>query len=174
LLGLRRCPTECKLSYSPDKWKCLVTLRFIEDGQGQNIGQAKTVPFGEPILEKSQVEERIRRAQRAILNPSTDHVHFLEGLDVDPPRREQTFSRNCVSLQISGSEVADLSFVDLPGNVSGWRQFIPISSNTSIQGLIANTTTGSSGGDIKLIENLIKQYIEKPSCIILLAIACES
>jgi hypothetical protein len=125
----RRCPTECKLSYSTDKWKCVVSLRFLTDAKGQNLGQAKTVPFGDPILDKSEVEERIRRAQRAILNPSVEPHHFLDGPDVDHPQRQLTFSSNCVSLQISGSEVADLSFVDLPGNAFEPYQFIPISSN---------------------------------------------
>jgi hypothetical protein len=120
------------------------------------------------------VEERIRRAQRAVLNPSEEPHLFLEGPDVDPLQRQLTFSSNCVSLQISGSDVADLSFVDLPGNAFGPYQFIRIGSNKSMQGLIANTTTGGNKGDIKLIESLVKQYIERPSCIILLTIACES
>lgn len=66
------------------------------------------------LLDKSEVEDRIRRAQRAVLNPSTPCEQFLDGeeLEVD---YELTFSKNCVCLQINGSDVADLSFVDLPG-----------------------------------------------------------
>ncbi|KAF9807180.1 hypothetical protein IEO21_08339 [Rhodonia placenta] len=150
-----RCPTECRLSSSSEPWRCIVSLRFTTDKIGQPLGQARNERFGEPILNKADVEERIRRAQRAILNPSIDARQFLEGDDVDPEDRELTFSINCVCLEISGSDVADLSFVDLPG-------------------LIASVGTGGSAGDIDLVKNLVTTYIAKPSCIILLTVACET
>ena len=71
--------------------------------------------FGNTIYEKSEVEERIRRAQRAILNPKKTSKYFLDKEDEDELESELNFSINCVSLQISGPEVADLSFCDLPG-----------------------------------------------------------
>jgi hypothetical protein len=95
-----------------------VSLRFITDVRGQPLGEARNDRFGPIIYDKVEVEERIRRAQRAILNPSTEFRHFLQGKDEDPEQRQLTFSTNCVSLQISGREVADLSFVDLPGRPS--------------------------------------------------------
>ncbi|OBZ65814.1 Interferon-induced GTP-binding protein Mx [Grifola frondosa] len=150
-----RCPTECRLSHSPEPWKCTVSLRFIVDEHGHPLGQARNECFGEPIFEKVEVEERIRRAQRAILHPSTSSRQFLLGEDKDPADRELTFSTNCVSLQISGNDVADLSFRDLPG-------------------LIASVGTGGSSGDIDLVKKLVTSYIEKPSCIILLTVACET
>lgn len=82
------------------------------------LGQVRNDRFGPTIYNKAEVEERIRRAQRAILNPSTEFRRFLQGDDEDPVLRQLTFSTNCVSLQISGREVADLSFVDLPGTLS--------------------------------------------------------
>lgn len=109
------CPTECRLSFSNDRWKCVVSLRFITDANGQPLGQARNEPFGAVIYNKDEVEERIRRAQRAILNPSTPYRQFLDNEDGDPEERQLTFSNNCVSLQISGKDVADLSFCDLPG-----------------------------------------------------------
>ena len=60
------CPTECRLSYSEYPWQCIVSLRFITD---ELLGQARNEVFGSVIYDKSEVEERIRRAQRAILNP---------------------------------------------------------------------------------------------------------
>lgn len=41
-------------------------------------------------------------------------------------------------------------------------------------GLIASVGKGGSDGDIELVEGLVKMYIERPSCIILLTVACES
>ena len=64
------------------------------------------------------MEGRIRRAQRAILNPKKSRKVFLKGEDDgegEGEGAELSFSINCVSLQISGPDVADLSFCDLPG-----------------------------------------------------------
>ncbi|KAF8868930.1 P-loop containing nucleoside triphosphate hydrolase protein [Mucidula mucida] len=128
-----RCPTE-------------FVLRAITDEKGQVLGQPKNQQF---------VEERIRRAQFAILNPSTSPDHFLTGDHNEPGDTELTFSTNCVSLSISGPDVADLSFCDLPG-------------------LIASVGIGGKETDIKLVEHLVTSYISKQSCVILLTVACET
>ena len=109
------CPTECRLSRSDSPWQCTVSLRFITDAQGQLLGQARNDIFGSVIYDPSEVEARIRRAQRAILNPKKLPKDFLDNEDEDVLDSELNFSTNCVSLQISGPEVADLSFCDLPG-----------------------------------------------------------
>ncbi|PSR80080.1 hypothetical protein PHLCEN_2v6810 [Hermanssonia centrifuga] len=144
-----RCPTECRLSSTSEPWMCTVSLHFITDEHGKPLGQARNDRFGGPMFDKSEVEERIRRAQRAILNPNTLSMRFLEGPDEDPIGRELTFSMNSICLQISGSDVADLSFCDLPGMIA-------------------------SGVDKEIIENLVTAYIKKSSCIILLTVACET
>lgn len=150
-----RVPTECRLTRSSDPWQCTVSLRSITDASGQPLPQVKNENFGDTIFDKVEVEERLRRAQRAILNPNTNVRQFLEGADEDPFDRELSFSKNCVTLQISGPDVADLSFVDLPG-------------------LIASVGNGGSDSDIELVEDLVRSYIERPSCIILLTVACET
>lgn len=82
------------------------------------MGTAENIPFGPIIKDKRLVEERIRRAQRAILRPSKNPETFLSGPDEDLDSREVTFSKNCVSLEISGQDLTDLSFCDLPGTPS--------------------------------------------------------
>ncbi|KAF8434364.1 P-loop containing nucleoside triphosphate hydrolase protein [Boletus edulis BED1] len=148
-----RCPTECKISQSDSPWKCIVKLHFSTDSKGVPI-PVKNVPFGAPITSRSQVEDRIRRAQRAILNPSKKLNTYLQEDDL-PDDNEVSFSKNYVSLEISGSGLTDLSFVDLPG-------------------LIASAGRGSDGRDIELVKSLVTSYIEKPSCVILLTVACET
>jgi hypothetical protein len=108
-----RCPTECRLSRNDGQWKCEVLLRWTVDKGGQTLSQVTIEKFGDTIFDKADVEERIRRAQRAILNPSTPSKEFLRSHNLDVS--ELTFSKNCVCLQISGPDVADLSFCDLPG-----------------------------------------------------------
>ena len=111
-----RCPTECRLSYSDQAWKCRVVLSKIVDRHGQALGVAENIPFGTTITDRGDVEERIRRAQRAILNPSTNTDSFLLGPDGDPADgNELSFSKNSVCLELSGPDLTDLSFCDLPG-----------------------------------------------------------
>ncbi|KAJ6476119.1 P-loop containing nucleoside triphosphate hydrolase protein [Mycena sanguinolenta] len=149
-----RCPTECRLSCSEGPWTCIVELRYITDQNGQFLGQTRSVVFGGPIFYKAEVEDRIRRAQRAILCPSKTAHTFLTGDDSEPT--EISFSTNYISLQISGPEIADLSFVDLPG-------------------LIASVSSKSGNeADITMVESLVTSYISKPNCIILLTVACET
>jgi len=111
---LYRCPTECGLANSTSPWQCIVSLRFVVDSTGQSLGQAQ---FGDIIRDKSKVEDRIRRAQLAILNPTKPLKDFLENEEECNDNFQLSFSQNCVTLQISGSDVADLSFCDLPGTV---------------------------------------------------------
>ncbi|TFY58340.1 hypothetical protein EVG20_g8188 [Dentipellis fragilis] len=150
-----RCPTECQLSHSDRPWQCRVSLRRVTDALGADLGHATDDQFGDIITSKADVTERIRRAQRAILNPSANFQAFLQGADADPDVMELSFSKNTICLQISGADVADLSFVDLPG-------------------IIQSVATGGNPEDVELIRELAISYIRKPSCIILLTVACET
>ncbi|KAF7326762.1 hypothetical protein MVEN_02595200 [Mycena venus] len=149
----RAAGTYTRYARSDAAWKCIVELRFITDKNGQSLGQPRNEAFGDPIFDKAEVEDRIRRAQRAILNPSKPSRTFLEEDEDDTPK--VSFSTNYISLQISGPEVADLSFVDLPG-------------------LIASVSRGGNERDIAIVESLVRSYISKPSCAILLTVACET
>ena len=131
----------------------MVKLHFSTDASGMPI-PVHIVPFGSPITSKSLVEDRIRRAQHAILNPSRDPNKYLLQDDLSD-ESEMSFSKNYVSLEISGPQLTDLSFVDLPG-------------------LIASVGRGGDDRDIDLVKSLVTSYIEKPSCVILLTVACES
>jgi hypothetical protein len=91
---------------SSGPWCCKVSLKIDAENEEE---------FGPPIFSKSQVTERIRRAQCAILNPRTPHANFLEASPEALEKGELLFSSNSVCLEISGKDVDDLSFVDLPG-----------------------------------------------------------
>jgi len=112
---LSRCPTECRLSSSGEHWQARVSIRLAVDKNGNALERPTIQRFGEPITWKFDVEERIKRAQLAILNPSIAAEDFLT---VDLPfsqTNESRFSKNSIILDISGPDVEDLAFVDLPG-----------------------------------------------------------
>ncbi|OCH91060.1 hypothetical protein OBBRIDRAFT_551710 [Obba rivulosa] len=145
-----RCPIKCRLKHSEDQWQCTVSVQFLANGM------PREEVFGNPISIKSEVEDRIRRAQRAILNPGVpDLYRYLNSAEDDTTQTDLSFSSNCISLEITGNDVVDLDFVDLPG-------------------LIASVGSGGNPGDIALVHDLVKSYIEKPSCIVLLTVACET
>ncbi|KAF8515813.1 P-loop containing nucleoside triphosphate hydrolase protein [Hysterangium stoloniferum] len=147
-----RCPTECKLIHSPKRWQCAVSVRIVTDGAGEPLPEVRNIPFGDPMTDPAKVEERIRRAQRAALNPDKDYRAFLDG--EASPGNALDFTKNCVSLDISGPDITDLSFCDLPG-------------------LIASVSDGGREEDIEKVKQLVSFYISKPSCVILLTVACE-
>ncbi|KAF8524910.1 P-loop containing nucleoside triphosphate hydrolase protein, partial [Hysterangium stoloniferum] len=151
-----RCPLECRLEYSTKNWSCRVFLRFERDTQGNALEKVQEYEFGPVITDKSEVAAILRRAQRAILRPALDHNLFLQDKDLAikecPPL---SFSSNCVCMRITGPDVPDLYFFDLPG-------------------VIANVRDGGNINDIELVRNLTNTYISRPSCLILLVVSCET
>lgn len=125
---LYRCPTEFRLSRSNTPWECTVSLHITTDSRGQAFAdQSRIERFGPPIHYKGEVKDRIRRAQLAILNPSRPVTTFLNESEKEENGarilnevfgehpQSLNFSMNCVSLVITGPDVINLSFVDLPG-----------------------------------------------------------
>jgi len=76
-----------------------------------------TVPFGQTITNRSEVEIWLRRAQAAILNPnvapSSFHTKTIEELRT--MKNALKFSFNVVCVSIKDPDATDLSFYDLPG-----------------------------------------------------------
>ncbi|CAE6500374.1 unnamed protein product [Rhizoctonia solani] len=149
-----RCPIECRLKRSEEAWEATVYLRF-ESGQSGYTGKTKEIEFGPRMTDRREVQERIRRAQLAILNPTTEPSAFLNADENKSYPSSRSFSQNCVIVALSGNELSDLNFVDLPG-------------------LIANVADDKNVGDIDLVKELVTSYISRPSCLILLTISCES
>ncbi|KAF8589012.1 hypothetical protein K439DRAFT_1333756 [Ramaria rubella] len=151
-----RCPLECRLEYSTDAWSCRIFLRFERDVFGNPLENVVEHDFGPLLTDKNAVEAVLRRAQRAILRPGLDHTLFLRDKDLaikEPP--SLSFSSNCVCMRITGPDVPDLYFYDLPG-------------------VIANVRDGGDIKDIELVRNLVQTYISRPSCLILLVVSCET
>jgi hypothetical protein len=106
---------ECRLQHA-ETWSCTIVLRFLVDSTGKPLDEMREIPFGPTLFSKKEVEQVLRRAQRAILRPTLDATVFLDDSDLNvaghPPL---TFSSNCVCMRVAGPEVPDLYFYDLPG-----------------------------------------------------------
>ncbi|QRV83400.1 dynamin central region protein [Ceratobasidium sp. AG-Ba] len=123
----------------------------------------KVYQCGDTILDKEEVEKRLRVAQEAVLYPNRyaldeqaqyivrrpgESIHGSAGDTV-------SFSGNSVIVQISGPDVTDLSFCDLPG-------------------IIATAGEDGNESDIEFVQNMVSAYIKRSTCIILLTITCET
>lgn len=122
-----QCPLEINLIRNDDPaeaWKCTVSLqkryKYSPDrakdvkrpmGPWEELSEITTIDFAE-TCQRDDVCDIVRRAQLAILNPSSKN-HQTE-----ISQYEVMFSPNVVRLDILQDEVCNLSFIDLPGMVS--------------------------------------------------------
>ena len=129
------------------------------------------------MFSQADIEDRLRSAQLAILNPDTDPSEFILSKQVHPAalRVGAAFSENYISVEISGPEITNLSFCDLPGELILSLSSCALPTKTYVAtGMIANVREGHDESDIDLVKQMITSYIKKPSCIILLTVTCES
>ena len=108
---------ECRLASSSEAWTCQVSIRWEFDKHGRPQEKVTEQKFGMPLKDKAEVELVLRRAQAAVLNPKAQPNKFAN-ISAEMLRNmpnELAFSRNAVCLDISGPELTDLAFVDLPG-----------------------------------------------------------
>ncbi|GJJ10607.1 hypothetical protein Clacol_004834 [Clathrus columnatus] len=150
-----RCPIECRLvrTTGSEPWQCTVSLRFLTDEHGNPLDLAKNITFGNIIKDPKDVQERLARAQLALLNPLTPPEVLLDS-DNQLEHNLIGYSSNIVSIEIRSPDVTDLTFYDLPG-------------------LIACVPEGGRDEDVEEIRELVVSYIRKQNCIILLTVACE-
>ncbi|KAF8997232.1 P-loop containing nucleoside triphosphate hydrolase protein [Hymenopellis radicata] len=115
-----RCPMEFRLSYSESAWRSQISLRFEKSKTGNRLPNVLEQKFGPTIYSKNELEDMLRRAQMAVLNPSTSATQFeaADFKDKSMLENELSFSPNVVCVDVSGPDVPDLSFIDLPGLVS--------------------------------------------------------
>ncbi|CUA70938.1 hypothetical protein RSOLAG22IIIB_09212 [Rhizoctonia solani] len=147
-----RCPIECQSQHADLPWRAQVFLKFERSENDSRSDLGDEIPFGGPLDDPELVEERIKLAQVAVLNPHVDPELILRG---DIPNGGLSFTKNAVVVKLSGRELADLSFVDLPG-------------------IIVSTADERNKGDIKLVQKLISSYMSKASTINLIVLTCET
>ncbi|KAJ5105650.1 interferon-induced GTP-binding protein Mx [Penicillium alfredii] len=165
-----RCPMEINLSESkPDEpWKCVVHLSrryfFNPDKKATKI-PSRSEPLGPwmlhgnqedehfiTLMDKNDVKDAISWAQLAILNPSTNSQDYVPGKNAGTPQTTQVkFSPNLVRLDISAPNFPNLSFYDLPG-------------------VISQAEHDDERYLVRLVENLVKDFVSQKQCIVLLTL----
>lgn len=162
-----RCPMEINLSESEpgQPWTCRVFLsrKYIYQSSRRTNKANRTHPLGpwieqDPedehfitLTEKFHVQDALKWAQLAILNPSRSPNDYVPGQnsDTDPMSTQVKFSPNVVRLDISAPNFPNLSFYDLPG-------------------VISLTEFDDERYLVGLVQNLVKEYISHDNCIVLL------
>ncbi|KAL6714488.1 hypothetical protein ACLMJK_007912 [Lecanora helva] len=166
-----RCPMEINIRESSSPWNCQVSLhkKYVYEGNATNSrgrpkaeGATRARPLGPWILQdvedfhftnvnnKDDVAQAIYLAQLATLNPGCNYQKYLPGTN-EPREHQVKFSPNIVRLDISGPDLPNLSFYDLPGVINV--------SELSEEAYL-----------VDLVKNLVKEYICAEDCINLLAL----
>ena len=78
------------------------------------------IPFGQPTTVKHQLEGTLRKAQSAVLQPWIPTATLVRGGEyaASSGRTPLDLSANSIIVNISGPDVPDLVFYDLPGSIS--------------------------------------------------------
>ncbi|RMZ08009.1 hypothetical protein D0860_04843 [Hortaea werneckii] len=160
-----RCPFQITTSSSPLPWTCRVFLQpKYRYSPTYKAGRDKTKydrwdEFnGEPfhfatIHDKHSLEETLKRAQLALLNPRADPAHF-QSAHASWGKNELAFSPNLIHIQINGPDLPELSFFDLPGAINVHR-------DPNEQHLVA------------FIQKLLQNYIRDEQALVLLALSSD-
>jgi hypothetical protein len=168
-----RCPMNIRTAPAAE-WKCIVSLhetyRFSTDTRRKPTRsnpfppwtlkeQARPTihPFAE-TNNKAELENILRWAQRALLNPNQHYTAFIPGTgslakegSANGIKDEADFSPNLVSIEIFGPRLPALSFYDLPG-------------------IVANAEADETDYLITVFENLTKKYINHKNALIICAV----
>lgn len=168
-----RCPTHIKTG-SAETWSCKISLYLTYSYDPQSNGRAIKAsdvtsknlfpPWKEMelvtkefmvIRDKSQLEQALKWAQIAILNPSKSHKLYVPDsrniLFVNNEDIEAKFSPNVVSVEMSGPALPPLSFFDLPG-------------------IFQNPSQKEDRYLVSVVENLAKKYIRHEQSLVISAL----
>ncbi|RMY34674.1 hypothetical protein D0865_14119 [Hortaea werneckii] len=105
------------------------------------------------IHDKHLLEETLKRAQLALLNPRANPAQYQSAY-TSWTKSEVAFSPNLVHIQINGPDLPELSFFDLPGAINVHR-------DPNEQHLVA------------FIQRLLQNYIRDEQSLILLALSAD-
>jgi hypothetical protein len=140
-------------------WKCCIKLHKRHrknHEEEEKDGIMNDVEHFAETTDPKLVDDLVRRAQKALLNPSIEAKKFAPlggSADLLVKRDELMFTGDSVIIDISGSKI-DLSLIDLPG-------------------IIKSVQSHEDQQLIPLIESVITDYISQPKTLILAVFTCK-
>lgn len=146
-----RCPFQITTTATErgQSWSCKISLsrryELMRSGKWSPI-QPNSVSFTE-VTDRADLERVLQLAQTAILNPHIDPATLLYTGGANTTAL--SFSPNVIELYISGPELPELSFIDLPGSIN-------VAPNANEQHLVL------------MIERLVKSFVRDDQALILL------
>jgi len=170
-----KCPTNIK-TLKADSWSCKISLQnqYKPTSRSNMTNEVSEFPGWQErkdkiethhfttIYQQSELEQVLKWAQIALLNPSQDYTSFIPGSDgfdeeerirQDPDHKEKVrFSPNVILVEISGPGLEPLSFFDLPG-------------------LFQTAEDAESQYLVPLFEALTEKYVKHPNALIICAVA---
>ena len=159
-----RCPFQITTTASSpnEAWNCKISLlrRYAYNAestggkyeQWEDTGSQNAIDFTN-VTQKSELENALRLAQNAILNPQIAPNAVLLANDVEMASNSKiSFSPNIIGLEISAPELPEISLLDLPGAIA-------VAENTSEQHIVP------------FVETLITSHVSDEKALILLTIA---
>eukprot|EP00923_Selenidium_pygospionis_P059545 GHVN01104784.1.p1 GENE.GHVN01104784.1~~GHVN01104784.1.p1 ORF type:complete len:318 (-),score=13.87 GHVN01104784.1:370-1323(-) len=130
-----KCPIEVTtVKSNKESWECKISLRITVDKDDKKL----STPVNSTLATISNAD----RAQMACIIKDAQH----QLLEVTGDK--QKFTKNCICVQIQGSECEDLSIVDLPG-------------------FIQSTDEKSDEKYIGMVEDLVREYLSCSKTVIL-------
>ncbi|KAK6431649.1 hypothetical protein LTR95_012187 [Oleoguttula sp. CCFEE 5521] len=123
-----RCPFEITTTALMDgtavTWKCTISLVLEysylprerpQEPFGHWHATDKQIVTFAIVDDKTQLEQKLKLAQLAILNPDTDPANYANLADASGRCRKVAFSPNVIRLDVQAPHLPELSFFDLPG-----------------------------------------------------------
>jgi hypothetical protein len=100
------------------------------NGAGQRLPEPLILPFGDALYDPDEVERMLRGAQDAVMHlPLGDYpVEYFLQEKYEKSDLAVGFSRNVVRLDVTGTDLVDVTFIDLPGIISNADQVHPYGS----------------------------------------------
>jgi hypothetical protein len=168
-----RCPfliTTHKGLSATSPWRCKVSIKKQDYHDVKLEEQCDTnrphITHFATITDPKELEDTLRRAQLAILNPQDDPKDYVDIELIEDPPKTALFSKNIICLDVQAPNFPELMFYDLPGCINVYD--MPKSSN-------GDTTKhqDEEGRLIDMITSTVTSYIQDDQCLLLLACSAD-
>jgi GTP-binding protein EngB required for normal cell division len=168
-----RCPfliTTHKDASATGTWTCEISIKNQDNHDGnleeQDDANKPQILHFATTTNTKELEDILRRAQLAILNPGDDPKDYVSKALDEIPDPAEDFSKNVICLDIKGPDLPELMFYDLPGCINVYDMPKDVNGDTPQR--------QCNGKDvINMITSTVTDYIKDEQCLLLLACSAD-